>query len=131
VRDSLLIVGAAVLIAVVPTACGLCGRSAEVQAPSPDGRHVARSYLHDCGATTGYTTRVDIQRKGGDWAPVYFAAREYELRLHWVTPRELRIDCDGCPPRHPSAPPVEGVAISVVNAAVGSNASGSESAAER
>jgi hypothetical protein len=40
----------------------MCGSDEKSRFPSPDGRHDAVVYLHDCGATTGYTTEVAIVR---------------------------------------------------------------------
>ena len=110
--------------ALLSLACGLCGNTDQVDLPSPDGKHVARSYLYSCGATAGYSTRVDLDTKGdiGGWAPVYSAEGSYELRLRWPTSGELRIECGGCPPRHSSAPAVDGITITVESVNRRSNA---------
>jgi hypothetical protein len=99
-------------------ACGLCGNSDDVRVTSPDGKHVAHSYLYDCGATTGYTTIVDLEVPGySQGANAYSAEGAYHLTLRWASPDELHIECRGCPPRHPTAPPIDGVTIVVVSAA--------------
>jgi len=99
-------------------ACGLCGNTDDVRVTSPDGKHVAHSYLYDCGATTGYTTIVDLEASGySRGGNAYSAEGAYDLTLRWASPDELHIECRGCPPRHPTAPRIDGIAITVISAA--------------
>lgn len=113
----------AFVAATVGAACGLCRSTDEVQVPSPDRRHVARAYLYDCGATTGHTTRVDLDVDGdwSGWQSVYTADQAYDLTLRWANERELLIECNGCPPRHPGAPPVSGISVRVGGSATAGN----------
>ena len=95
--------------------CGLCGSQDRVAVPSPDGRHVAYSYLWSCGATTGYVTHVDLGRRGDtDGVTVYLLKGAHDVELRWASPRELHIQCRACSPRHPMAPPVDGVTVKAV-----------------
>jgi len=95
--------------------CDLCGNEDRVSLPSPDGTRVAHSYLRNCGATTDYVTLVDLGRRGDtDGVTVYLLEGVHELELRWASPRELHIQCPTCPPRHPMAPPVDGVRVKVV-----------------
>jgi len=99
-------------------ACGLCGNTDDVRVPSPDRKHVAHSYLYDCGATTGYTTHVDLEAPGySRGANVYSAEGAYDITLRWDSSNELHIECRGCPPRHLTAPRIDGVTITVISAA--------------
>jgi hypothetical protein len=102
-------------------ACGLCGNEDDVRVASPDGKHVAHSYLRNCGATTDYVTIVDLEAPGySQGATAYSADGAHELSLRWASPQELHIECRGCPPRHPTAPPIDGVTITVISADRGS-----------
>ena len=101
--------------------CGLCGNEDDVRVASPDGKHVAHSYLRNCGATTDYVTMVDLEAPGYSQAAMaYSADGAHELTLRWTSPQELHIECHGCPPRHPTAPPIDGVTITVISAVRGS-----------
>ena len=109
------------LLGVALQACGLCGNEADVRVHSPDGKHVAHSYLRNCGATTDYVTMVDLETRGDSFGVnAYSAAGTYNLTLRWASSQELRIECRGCPPRHPTAPPIEGVTITVLSVPRGS-----------
>jgi hypothetical protein len=120
-RINSVIFAAAVLLATTAAGCGLCGNEDEVRVQSPDGKHVAYSYLRNCGATTGYVTMVDMETPGrSDGINAYSADGAHELTLRWASPQELRIECRGCPPRHLTAPPIDGVTITVISAATGS-----------
>ena len=82
---------------------------------------MAHSYLRNCGATIAYVTMVDFESGGySRGATVYSAEGAYQLNLRWAAPQELHIECRGCPPRHPTAPPIDGVTITVISAARGS-----------
>ena len=112
---------AAVLAAITATSCGLCGNEDEVRVTSPDGKHVAHSYLRNCGATTDYVTMVDMETPGGsNGINAYSAAGAHDLRLRWASPQELHIECHGCPPRLLTAPRIDGVTITVLSAVRGS-----------
>ena len=113
---------AAVLVATAATGCGLCGNEDEVRVTSPDGKHVAYSYLRNCGATVDYVTMVDMETPGrSNGINAYSANGAHELTLRWASPQELHIECRGCPPRHLTAPPIDGVTITVISAVRGSD----------
>jgi hypothetical protein len=112
---------AALLAAGLQAACGLCGNEDDARVASPDGQHVAHSYLRNCGATADYVTMVDLEAPGSSQgATAYSADGAHELKLRWDSPHELHIECRGCPTRDPAAPPIDGVTITVVSAARGS-----------
>ena len=110
-----------VVAAIMAVGCGLCGNEDEVRVTSPDGKHVAHSYLRNCGATTDYVTMVDMETPGhSNGINAYSADGAHELTLRWTSPQELHIECRGCPPRHLTAPGIDGVEILVISAAPGS-----------
>lgn len=114
-------ISAAVLVATTATGCGLCGNEDEVRVTSPDGAHIAHAYLRNCGATTDYVTMVDIETPGrSNGINAYSADGAHGLTLRWASPQELHIECRGCPPRHLTAPRIDGVAITVISAVRGS-----------
>jgi hypothetical protein len=114
-------VATAVVAALMATGCGLCANEDEVRVTSPDGKHVAHSYLHNCGATTDYVTMVDMEMPGrSNGINAYSADGAHELTLRWASPQELHIECRGCPPRHVTAPRIDGVEIMVISAVRGS-----------
>lgn len=57
-----LLIGAALYIIIIslPWSCGLCGEDNIGQSYSPDGRHLARAYVRNCGATTDYLTHANL-----------------------------------------------------------------------
>src|SRR5260221_7087053 len=95
---------AALLSLVLQDGCSLCGNEDDVRVASPDGRHVAHSYLRSCGATTDYITMVDLEVPGYSQAAMaYSADGAHDLTLRWASAQELHIECRGCPPRHPNS----------------------------
>ena len=114
-------IGLAILATTTVAGCGLCGNEDEVRVTSPDGKHVAHSYLRNCGATVDYVTMVDMETPGrSDGINAYSADGAHELTLRWASAQELHIECRGCPPRHLTAPPIDGVTITVISTAQGS-----------
>jgi len=91
-----------------------CGNEDEVRVPSPDRKHTAYSYLRNCGATTDYVSIVELEAPGfSRGAPVYRANGTQRLHLRWLSSKELVIECAACPPRDPTAPPIDGITITV------------------
>jgi hypothetical protein len=120
-RTTSVIFAAALLVAITAMGCGLCGNEDEVRVTSPDGKHVAHSYLRNCGATTDYVTVVDMETPGrSNGINAYSADGAHELTLRWASPQEFHIECRECPPRHLTAPGVDGVTITVISAVRGS-----------
>jgi hypothetical protein len=83
---------------------GPCEDDVLSETPSADGKRVARVYVRNCGATTGYVTRVSIQRPRSlllDEDEVVFSGVHREgppadrgaipLKVHWSGPRALAI----------------------------------------
>jgi hypothetical protein len=94
------------------------GNEDDVRVASPDRKHVAHLYLRNCGATTDYVTVVDVEAPhNSQGANAYSAEGTYDVTLRWASANELHIECRGCPPRHLTAPPIDGVTITVVSAA--------------
>jgi len=110
-------VGRALLLGIV--AClsdACCGTEDEARVASPDRKHTAYSYLRNCGATTDYVTVVELMGPGDSrGSVVYQVEGGAPIQLKWASSDHLLIQCVNCPPRHPAAPPVDGVTITVVH----------------
>src|SRR5262249_14282521 len=102
--------------------CDACGSEDDVRVSSPDRKHVAHSYLQNCGATTDYVTMVDLEAPGSSHGvAAYSAEGAYSLTLRWASTKELHIECRGCPPRYPGAPQIDGISVTVISARRGSS----------
>jgi len=65
-RSVFAILGLGIIYAAIiltPWSVGLCGEEPVAEAYSPNGTYLARAYVRDCGATTGYMTHVNLLSK--------------------------------------------------------------------
>src|SRR5712671_6938922 len=60
-----LIIVAALYAAVVltPWSIGICGEDEGAKSFSPDGKHLAKVFIRNCGATTGWLTHVNLRSR--------------------------------------------------------------------
>jgi len=84
---------------ICPVAC-ICGDTARSKATSADGQLVANFYERDCGATTDFSSQVNVQRtsdrfRAGEGV-LFIAKGRYDLSVAWTGPRTLLITCPGC-----------------------------------
>ena len=75
--------------------CDLCGNEIGYEEYSPDRRLKAVVFERDCGATTGFSTRVSLLRcaeklpnKGGN---VLIADGDLKIRVQWQSNNEMLI----------------------------------------
>lgn len=76
-----------------------CNDSVFVEESSPDKKYVAVAYQRNCGATTGFATRVTIQSrrsKIGDSEYVFGVEDKRQVKLVWTDARKLNVECVGC-----------------------------------
>ncbi|MGZ5141610.1 MAG: hypothetical protein ACXWCX_27765, partial [Burkholderiales bacterium] len=80
--------------------CNPCSDTLRASAKSNDGQLVANVYEGNCGATTNFTSIVNVQRTSDKFNPdegvVFVANGRYELSVSWNGPRTLFISCGGC-----------------------------------
>jgi len=80
--------------------CNPCSDTPRSKATSPDGQLVANFYERDCGATTDFSSDVNVQRSSdkfrADEGVVFIAKGRYDLSVEWTGPRTLRITCPSC-----------------------------------
>ena len=109
--------GAGVLILAVlyagmvltPWSIGMCGEEDAGEAYSPDGRYLAKVFIRDCGATTGWLTHVNLRRRWSyfntTWAGTIPEGQVFsndcwsKVNLVWKDSSNLEIQYEKCPPR--------------------------------
>lgn len=92
---SLMMFGLALL-----TGCTPCDNRVESTTVSPDGQLVARVSKRDCGATTDYTSVLNLQRPSDKFDPddgvLLVAKGQHEISVRWTSPKELLVICPSC-----------------------------------
>jgi hypothetical protein len=66
IKALLILFGLCIIVVSLPWSCGICDEDRISEAHSPDGKYLARAYIRDCGATTGFLTHVNL-RSGWGW----------------------------------------------------------------
>jgi hypothetical protein len=92
------------LIVVLGSAVGcarfVCQEVAESNATSPDGLMVATVVTRDCGATTDYSTSVNLHRSDHDFkdeaGDLFVATGRHQLAVKWSDADHLSIECTNC-----------------------------------
>ena len=97
----------ATLLAIV---CGLAGCDSPVlfscddtvkgSLTSPDGKCIATVYERDCGATTDFTTHVNLRTTSagfeGGKNVVFVAKGKHTVAIEWQNDVTLRVECTDC-----------------------------------
>jgi hypothetical protein len=77
-----------------------CEDTIKTEVKSPDGKYVATLYERDCGATTDFSTIVNLRdssaRFKGDDLGVVILKGQHKLDLVWDGNRKLRLQCHDC-----------------------------------
>jgi hypothetical protein len=72
----------------------------EARVVSPDHGIVAAVYERNCGATTDFSSMVNVQSPSdkfrGDDGVLFSARGRYDISVLWVGPKSLLIRCSGC-----------------------------------
>lgn len=83
--------------------CGqttLCGNSIKSEAQSPDGKYLATLFQRDCGATTDFSTIVNIRPFDSKFNPdngiVLLIGGQPNVSLRWIANSSLQIVCKNC-----------------------------------
>jgi hypothetical protein len=95
-------------ITLTPWSIGMCGEEIVAEAYSPDGKHLARAYVRNCGATTGFLTHVNLRSRWDyfnlAWygvineGQVFSVSNWNKVNLVWKDNSNLEIQCSSCAP---------------------------------
>jgi hypothetical protein len=80
--------------------CNPCSDTPRSKATSADGKLVANFYERNCGATTDFSSMVNVQSASdkfrADEGVLFTAKGRYDLSVAWTGPRMLLITCGNC-----------------------------------
>ncbi len=80
----------------------LCGDQIKTEKASPDLKYTATVYERDCGATTDFSTIVNLRERstkfnGDELGPVVIKG-QHSINLDWDGNTRLRLQCRDCRP---------------------------------
>ena len=79
-----------------------CNDDIKSESRSPDGKYVAALYERNCGATTNFSTIVNIRNSSSkfnrDEDIVLVVKGRHQISLVWKDSRTMQIVCANCPP---------------------------------
>lgn len=77
-----------------------CEDAIKVEMKSPDGKYIATLYERDCGATTDFSTIVNLRagsaKFNGEDERVFVIEGRPQVELVWKGNANLQLDCRGC-----------------------------------
>lgn len=81
---------------------GDCEDAIRTEIRSPDGKYTATLYERDCGATTDFSTILNLREsltkfKGNDLGPIIVKG-QHRIELAWDGNTRLRLQCSDCRP---------------------------------
>ena len=94
-------VGIVLAVSVLLVSCrSLCGDTPETTATSPDHQLTANSYVRDCGATTSFSSIVNVQgassKFDGNEGQILIVKGKRDISLVWTGPKTLSVRCNSC-----------------------------------
>jgi hypothetical protein len=89
------------LLAAFASGCGpRCDNAVTAELTSPSGGYVATVYERDCGATTDFSTLVNIRAASTQFDAnqgiVFVVRGRRVLNISWKSNKNLNIDCADC-----------------------------------
>jgi hypothetical protein len=79
-----------------------CDNKIKSENPSPDGKYVATLFERNCGATTDFSTIVNLRESSaklkGEDLGVLILKGEHKLDVIWEGNTRLRLQCRDCRP---------------------------------
>lgn len=79
---------------------GECSDEIKQEAKSPDGKYVATWYVRDCGATTSFSTIVNLRigsaRFNGNEGEVFVVKGQPQVKIAWNNESSLQVSCPEC-----------------------------------
>jgi hypothetical protein len=80
--------------------CNPCSDTLRSKATTLDSQLVANFYERNCGATTDFSSMVNVQRTSdkfrADEGLLFVAKGRYDLSVAWIGPRILVVTCPNC-----------------------------------
>ncbi len=78
-----------------------CENTVKSEIRSPDGKYVATLFERNCGATTDFSTIVNLRESSvkfkGDDLGIFIVKGVHALDLVWNGNTKLRLECHDCP----------------------------------
>lgn len=113
-------VGIVTLSVVTMKACsGMCGGEVASEVLSPSKNLKAVIYNYDCGATTGYDTRIGITAAtttfDAEMTPILGFGTLKEPSIHWISESEIEISVDGISKRMKVEPGIFGISATPIH----------------
>ena len=85
---------------VLLASCDVCSDNQVSHSDSPDHQLVANVYERNCGATTDFSSIVNLQnvseKFNGNEDQLFIAKGRYSISVEWKSPRLLVINCQDC-----------------------------------
>ena len=85
---------------VLLVSCSPCSDTVRSSVRSADGKLVANIYERDCGATTDFSSMVNVQSASdkfhADEGLLFVAKGRYDLSVVWTGSRTLLVTCANC-----------------------------------
>jgi hypothetical protein len=95
------------VVTLTPWSVGMCGEEVDLESTSPGNQTVAKVFIRNCGATTGYLTHVNLKSTWNyfntTWVgtisqgEVFGNGCEHHVRLVWIDESHLEIGYVRCP----------------------------------
>ncbi|HKW19464.1 MAG TPA: hypothetical protein VJO35_18285 [Terriglobales bacterium] len=80
--------------------CNTCSDTVKSKVKSTDGQLVANAFERDCGATTDFSSMVNVQNASDKFHPdegiLFIAKGRYDISVMWSAPRILVVTCLNC-----------------------------------
>ena len=115
-KSTLILLGLYIIVVSLPWSCGLCAEDNIVESSSPDGNYLARAYVSDCGATTGFLTHFNLHSRlswfNNEWVgtikdgQVFANSCWSKVNFVWKDESNLEIQYEKCVPRQSERDPV-------------------------
>jgi hypothetical protein len=81
-------------------ACSTCSDTLISSVKSADGGLVATVFERNCGATTDFSSMVNLQNSSDKFnaneGRLFVAKGRYDVSVTWTGPKQLVITCNGC-----------------------------------
>lgn len=99
IRKPSLILHAALAVLCL-TGCNNCDNTVKSKVVSPDGRLIVRTCERNCGATTDFSSVVNLQSASAKYdsndGVLFIAKGRYDISVKWMDSKSLLITCTGC-----------------------------------
>jgi hypothetical protein len=101
----LVFIGVLLVVAINVVGCTFsvpCNDEVKNESSSPDGKYVVAFYERDCGATTDFSTMVNIRDSSikfdGNKDVILVVKGRHQISFNWKDNRRIQVECANCPP---------------------------------